>query len=191
MENEKSGKEKEEKFGKILHLDGDRKYAKKAFDYYRKIGLQAVVKNIPEYKQPELVYELLKIYKPDILVITGHDNMIKKGRNYYDLQNYKNSKFFIETVKQARKYDLLYKRKTVIFAGACQSYFEAIMSAGANFASSPARILIDYKDPIIVAEKIATTDELKFITIDEIAKELRNGKKGVGGIGAYGKKVYI
>ncbi len=30
------------------------------------------------------------------------------------------------------------------FAGACQSYFEALISAGANFASSPARILIDF-----------------------------------------------
>lgn len=35
-------------------------------------------------------------------------------------------------------------KKLVIFAGACQSYFEAIISAGANFASSPARILIDF-----------------------------------------------
>ena len=37
--------------------------------------------------------------------------------------------------------------------------------AGANFASSPARILIDFMDPIIVAEKIAVTDEKRFVTI--------------------------
>lgn len=71
--------------------------------------------------------------------------------------------------------------------GACQSYFEAIMFAGANFASSPARILIDFLDPLIVAEKVATTEKYKFLTIDEIAKDLRDGKKGIGGVGANGK----
>ena len=71
--------------------------------------------------------------------------------------------------------------------GACQSYFEAIISAGANFASSPARILIDFLDPLIVAEKVATTEQYKYITIDDIEKELRDGKKGIGGIGSKGK----
>ena len=66
--------------------------------------------------------------------------MIKKGTNYNDIQNYRNSKHFISTVKEARRYDMDNNRNTVIFAGACQSYFEAIISAGANFASSPARI---------------------------------------------------
>ena len=70
----------------------------------------------------------------------------------------------------------------VIFAGACQSYFEALISAGANFASSPARILIDFADPLIVAEKVATTDEQKYITIDDFAFELRDGKKGIDGV---------
>ena len=37
------------------------------------MGLQAIVKNIPENRQPKLVYNLLKYYNPDILVITGHD----------------------------------------------------------------------------------------------------------------------
>ncbi len=59
--------------GKILHLDGDKKYSQKSLKYYKQMGLNAVVKNIPESKQPKLVYELLKYYNPDILVITGHD----------------------------------------------------------------------------------------------------------------------
>lgn len=73
--------------------------------------------------------------------------------------------------------------------GACQSYFEAIISAGANFASSPARILIDFLDPLVIAEKIALTEKYKFVTIDDIAKELRDGKKGISGIGANGKMI--
>jgi len=175
--------------GKILHLDGDRKYSEKAVKYYRKMGLNAVVKNISENKQPFLIQSLLERYKPDILVITGHDGMIKKGVGFNDIYNYRNSKYFIEAVKQARIWDK--DRKLVIFAGACQSFFEAIMSAGANFASSPARVLIDFIDPLIIAEKVATTDKYKFIRIEDIEKDLRDGRRGIGGVGANGKKSVI
>ena len=138
-----------------------------------------------------MVYQLLKIYNPDILVITGHDGMIKKGTNYNDIYNYRNSRHFINTVKEARRYDVENNKKTVIFAGACQSYFEALILAGANFASSPARILIDFLDPLIVAEKVATTEKYRYITIDDITKELREGKRGVDGIGANGKMTIL
>ena len=151
------------------------------------MGLNAIVKNIPEYKQPRVVYKLLKIYQPDILIITGHDGMIKRGANFNDIYNYRNSRHFINTVKEARKYDKDNNSETVIFAGACQSYFEAIMMAGANFASSPARILIDFLDPLIIAEKVATTERYKFITVDEVTREIRDGKKGIGGIGSNGR----
>lgn len=173
--------------GEILHLDGDRKYSEKSYRYYRKLGLNAIVKYIPEYRQPRVVYQLLESYNPDILVITGHDGMIKRGMRYNDIYNYRNSRYFIETVKEARKYDKQKGKKLVIFAGACQSYFEAIISAGANFASSPARILIDFLDPLVVAEKIALTEKYKYITIDDIAYELWDGRDGIGGIGANGK----
>ena len=53
------------------------------------------------------------------------------------------------------------------------------MIAGANFASSPARILIDFMDPLIVAEKIATADSNHFVTIREIEGEQRDGQRGV------------
>ena len=59
--------------GKILHLDGDKRYSQKSYNYYKKLGLNAIVKNIPEYKQSKVVYQLLKTYNPDILIITGHD----------------------------------------------------------------------------------------------------------------------
>lgn len=173
--------------GKILHLDGDRKYSEKSYRYYKKLGLNAIVKNIPEYRQPKVVYRLLELYNPDILVITGHDGMIRRNTRYNDIYNYRNSRHFIETVKEARKYDKKRNKNLVIFAGACQSYFEAIISAGANFASSPSRILIDFLDPLIVAEKVAQTESYRYITIDDIAYELRDGKDGVSGIGANGK----
>ena len=176
--------------GKILHLDGDKKYSQKAYIQYKKMGLNAMVKNIPEYKQPTLVYKLLKIYTPDILVITGHDGIIKKAKDYNNIYNYRNSRYFIETVKEARRYDEANGNKLVIFAGACQSYYEALILAGANFASSPARILIDFIDPIIVAEKVAYTERYKYITIEDIERELRDGRRGIDGVGANGK-MYI
>lgn len=115
--------------------------------------------------------------------------MIRAARDYNNIYNYRNSKYFVETVKEARRYDQDSQKRLVIFAGACQSYFEALISAGANFASSPARILIDFVDPLVVAEKIALTEKYKYITIDDIANELRDGKKGVSGIGANGKMI--
>ena len=173
--------------GKILHLDGDKKYSQKSYNYYKKVGLNAIIKNIPEFKQPKVVYNLLKIYKPDILIITGHDGMFNKDKNFNDIQNYRNSKYFINTVKEARRYDAETNSHLGIFAGACQSYFEGLILAGANFASSPGRILIDFLDPLIIAEKVATTEKYKYISIDDIAQELRDGKRGVDGIGASGK----
>ena len=177
--------------GRILHLDGDKKYSEKSIMYYKKMGLNATVRNITENKQPKVVYRLLQIYNPDILVITGHDGMIKNGARYTDIYNYRNSRHFIQTVKEARKYDDTHNKNLVIFAGACQSYFEALMDAGANFASSPARILIDFLDPLIVAKSIAVADQNKYITIDDFVNELRDGKKGINGLGARGKKSVI
>ena len=189
IENLNSNKRFSEKIitGKILHLDGDKKYSQKSYNYYKKVGLNAVVKNIPEYRQPKFVASLLKIYKPDILIVTGHDEMLNKNRNFNDIYNYRNSKYFISTVEEARKYELNLDSKLVIFAGACQSYYEGLILAGANFASSPARILIDFLDPLIIAEKVATTERYKYINIDDVAPELRDGKKGIDGIGASGK----
>ena len=175
--------------GKILHLDGDKRYSEKSLKYYRKMGIRAVVKNVPENRQPKLVYNLLKMHKPDILVVTGHDSMIRKERGYYDIYNYRNSRFFLATVLEARRYERDTHSDLVIFAGACQSYFEALIQAGANFASSPARILIDILDPLIVAKEVATTDNYKYVRIEDIEHKLRDGIRGVGGIGAKGKKI--
>lgn len=195
IENERLWEENRRKeivyTGRILHLDGDKRYSEKSIMYYKKMGLNATVRNIPENKQPKVVYRLLQIVNPDILVITGHDGMIKNGARYKDIFNYRNSRHFIQTVKEARKYDETHGKNLVIFAGACQSYFEALMEAGANFASSPARILIDFLDPLIVAKSIAVADKNKYITIDDFVNELRDGKKGVNGLGARGKKNVI
>lgn len=178
------------KYGKILHIDGDKNYSEKTELYYKKRGLNYIVKHIAEYRQPENIIPLLRQSNPDVLVITGHDGMIKRGRNYNDINNYRNSKHFIRAVKQARIYNAN-KNDLIIFAGACQSFYEALISAGANFASSPARILIDFMDPLIVAESVSTTEKNKIIFMSDLEHKIRNGRKAVGGIGARGKKNVI
>lgn len=179
-----------QKTGKILHLDGDRKYSEKANNYYRNAGLNAIVKNISEKRQSLLITDLLRKYNPDILVITGHDRMINKNRDFYNIYNYKNSLHFVNTVYKARQYKPS-KDELIIYAGACQSYFEALIEAGANFASSPARILIDFMDPIAVAEKIARTPNYKYVLLNDILPNIREGGKGVGGTRARGKMTLV
>ena len=56
--------------GRILHLDGDRKYSEKSSMYYKKMGLNAIVRNIAENRQANVVNSLIDRYKPDILVVT-------------------------------------------------------------------------------------------------------------------------
>ena len=87
------------------------------------MGIKAIVKNIHENKQPKVVYNLLKNYKQDILVITGHDGMIKKEYGYYDIYNYRNSKYFVATVKEARRYEKDTGSELVIFARGMSKLF--------------------------------------------------------------------
>ena len=178
------------RYGKILHLDGDRSYSEKTEKYYKKRGLNYIVKHVMEFRQPMVVRNLLQRYRPDILVITGHDGMIKNGKNYNDINNYRNSRYFVKSVNEARRWNSD-KNELVIFAGACQSYYEAIMSAGANFASSPARILIDFMDPLIVAEEVSITNKNKLIMMSDLEGKIRNGRRAVSGIGAKGKMIVI
>lgn len=176
------------RYGKILHLDGDRRYSEKTEKYYRNRNLNYVVKHVAEFRQPLVINSLLNRYRPDIVVFTGHDSIIKKGGNYNDISNYRNSKYFVNAVYEARAWnpDI---NGLIIFAGACQSYYEALISAGANFASSPARILIDFVDPLIVAENISITSREKLIMISDLERKIRNGKAAINGIGALGKSL--
>lgn len=62
------------------------------------------------------------------------------------------------------------------------------MYAGADFASSPGRILIDFIDPLIIAHKVAITDNNRFVSIYDVLADIKEGEKGISGIGTKGKK---
>lgn len=167
--------------GIILHIDGDAEYAAKSRQLYKKMGLKAYVYNIAEQEQYKQVYQLLQKIRPNILVLTGHDAFMKRRNDIYNLDNYKNSKYYIQGVLEARRYEHNLDN-LVIYAGACQSYYEALISAGANFASAPKRVLIDMMDPIIAAESIAYTPVEEFVSISNIIANTREGINGIGGI---------
>lgn len=183
-------KEKEEmcfgRPGRILHIDGDSEYMETCLKVYKQLRLDAVGRCIPENEQPEQVVDLVKEVKPDIVVLTGHDSVVKSPDDYLDIDNYRNSKYFLQSVENLRNYNASYD-ELVIFAGACQSCYERILDKGANFASSPNRILIHCLDPVFICEKIAYTRIDQIISVKDVLDSTISGIKGIGGIQTRGK----
>ena len=172
--------------GKVLQIDGDKEYLKICLDVYTQLGIPAVGVAISEPNQHKEVRALLEKHNPDILVVTGHDAITSKKGNLKDIGNYKNSMNFIKSVKEARKWEPNLDN-LVIFAGACQSNYEQIIRAGANYASSPARIMIHALDPVFVVEKIACSRLDVVVPIDEVIEQTVTGYQGIGGSETRGK----
>lgn len=166
---------------KILHIDGDNEYLEKCLKFYKANKIYAVGKKINENEIAKQISILLKEIKPDILVITGHDAYYAKKGNKNDINNYKNSKNFVRAIKQARNYEKSHER-LVIIAGACQSDYEDLIKAGANFASSPKRVNIHALDPAIIASTIALTKTDTQINVPELLEKTKYGANGMGGI---------
>ena len=167
--------------GKVLHIDGDKEYLEKCLKYYKKNGILAIGKKISEDHIYETILPLLNEYKPDIIIITGHDAYYSKKGDINNLKNYRNTSNFIKAVKVARKYEKSHD-KLVIIAGACQSNYEELIKAGANFASSPKRTNIHALDPAIIASTLALTERNKEINLIEMLNKTKYGHDGMGGI---------
>jgi len=172
--------------GKILHLDGDEDYLAECLKAYRSLQLEAAGFFIPEKEQPHKIWSLLHRHRPDILIMTGHDAYIKTKKNFQDLKSYRNSQYFVAATLKARQYEPA-KDELVIFAGACQSHYEAILAAGANFASSPQRVLIHALDPVFIMENVAYTSINSSVNIYEVIRHTITGLDGIGGVETRGK----
>lgn len=166
---------------KILHIDGDKDYLLKCLNFYKQAGVFAIGKRITETDVPLRLPSLLKEYKPDIVIITGHDAYYKKRGPLTDIRNYKNSLNFVKSIKVARNYEKSHE-KLVIIAGACQSYYEELIKAGANFASSPKRVNIHALDPAIIATTISLTEKNTPIDLVTLLEQTKYGYDGIGGI---------
>ena len=169
--------------GKILHIDADKDYLDKCLKLYEELSLPAYGVYMNEKDIKTYILDLINQLDPDIIILTGHDSYNKKGIK--ELSNYRNTIDYIEAVKQIRKH--YSKDHIFVFAGACQSNFEAIMASGANFASSPKRVNIDAYDPAIIAIKAATTPFNEIINLEEIVDLLESKKSGISGVESYGK----
>jgi len=167
--------------GKVLHLDGDQNYLHKSLAVYGQLRIQAEGVHCHESQMPQLLMRLLPQVRPDIVVITGHDGVLKQREDIQHLASYKNSLNFVHAVQIAREYER-HKDSLIVVAGACQSHFEALMQAGANFASSPARIMIHALDPVYVAVRSAYTPFRESIDITDVISGTISGMRGVGGI---------
>ena len=167
--------------GKILHIDGDNTYLKRCMNFYKKLDIKANGVVIKEKDISLKINDLIEKYRPDIIVITGHDSYTSKNNNKYDLNNYENTIHFISAIKEARKYEKS-QDKLIIIAGACQSDYEELIKSGANFASSPKRINIHALDPAIVASSIALSDKNQSIDLIKTLEKTKYGSAGIGGI---------
>lgn len=161
--------------GKVLHIDGDQEYLDRCMNFYKKLHIMAYGVRLREDEFKDELLHYLEEVRPDILVITGHDAYYKRTKNY------KNSKYFLEAVRIARSYEKS-QDKLVIVAGACQSNYEELIKAGANFASSPKRINIHALDPAIIASSVGLSDKNKPIDLIDILNKTKYGHDGIGGI---------
>ena len=172
--------------GRVLQVDGDQDYLCQCIKTYKQMGIQAKGVCKSEIEQPKVIRKILQENPTDILVLTGHDAFIRGKKDFHSLDSYRSSRYFVESVLEARRFqhdmDTL-----VIFAGACQSNYEAILSAGANFASSPKRMLIHAFDPVFVVERIAFTPMDQIVSVKDILKHTITGTDGVGGIETRGQ----
>lgn len=163
--------------GKILHIDGDNEYLERCMKFYKDLKIMAYGVRI---KEQDISYEIgkyLNQFKPNILVITGHDAMYNRSSK----KTYKNSDNFIRAIEEARKYEESQER-LIIIAGACQSNYEELIKSGANFASSPKRVNIHALDPAIIASSLALSDRSAPIDLLDIIERTKYKEEGVGGI---------
>lgn len=172
--------------GRVLHLDGDEEYLNQCLKTYQQLGLEAKGICKSEVDQPKAIYQILQENPTDIVVLTGHDGFLHGKKDFKSLDSYRSSRYFVQSVLEARRFQS--NRDTlVIFAGACQSNYEAILAAGANFASSPKRTLIHAFDPVFIVERIAFTPIDRMVSLKDIIRHTVTGTDGLGGIETRGQ----
>lgn len=172
--------------GRVLHLDGDQEYLDQCIKTYRQLGLEAKGISISEVDQPKAIRQVLEENPTDIVVLTGHDGFLHGKKDFRSLDSYRSSRYFVQSVLEARRFQP--NRDTlVIFAGACQSNYEAILEAGANFASSPKRTLIHAFDPVFIVERIAFTPIDRMVSLKDVIRHTVTGTDGLGGIETRGQ----
>lgn len=167
--------------GRVLHIDSDNEFLNRCIEFYKKNNILAYGIHQEEEEIHKNIRKYLEHTNADIVVITGHDAYYSKKGDKKNIESYQNSNNFVKAVKEARKYEKAHD-KLIIIAGACQSDYEELIKAGANFASSPKRINIHALDPAIIATMVGLTDKGVDIDLIGILSKTKYGSDGVGGI---------
>ena len=170
--------------GRILHIDGDESYLSMCEKQYKDLNVRAICVYVKEEEMAIKIIGLLEKYQPDLLVITGHD---ARSEN----EHYSHSSDFAKCIRKAREYEKD-KDRLIIFAGACQSDYERLIAAGANFASSPKRVNIHALDPVHLMSQVAVVNVKDYIDIEKITQNTTCKMDGIGGIDTKGvaRKIY-
>lgn len=171
--------------GRVLHIDGDSNYLRKCLALYRALDIPVYGIHMAEEQMPERIHALLNYVQPDILVITGHDAYLRSRGEKHELDAYRHSRYFKEAVQIARQFERN-RDNLIIFSGACQSHFEALIEAGANYASSPERVNIHCLDPVYIVEKACYTPITGIIDLGHVLQYSVTGSAGLGGIDTRG-----
>jgi len=148
--------------------------------YYETLGIRAIGEHVIESEQPKKIKALIEQHNPDVLVLTGHDALNKNYKSLNDLREYKNSAYFVEGVMKARSLRPT-TEQLVIFAGACQSAFEELLAAGADYAASPQRVLIHALDPVFIVDKIVHCPFHEVLPIESALEYTLTKFNGLGG----------
>lgn len=164
--------------GRVVHIDMDDLFLEKCMKFYKKNRLKAFGILSDEENIGNDTVNAIRKYHPDIVVITGHDSYNRRRKSN---DKYMNTDKFVQAVKMARREESSHE-KLVVIAGACQSNYEELIKAGANFASSPKRVNIHALDPAIIASCLAFSDKNNNIDLIKILDKTKYGSDGIGGI---------
>src|SRR5699024_874687 len=154
---------------------------RKCIDLYRRIGLHVHGVHLHEKEMPLDIEYLIEKIRPDMIVIKGHDAFSNTKGTKNDVQAYRHSRDFAEAVRHARE-TVTQLDQLIMFDGACQSQFQTLIRAGANFASSPSRINIHALDPVYIAAKIAYTPFMEKVDVRDVLRNTLTGEEGLGGV---------
>ncbi|MDI5790726.1 sporulation peptidase YabG [Bacillus licheniformis] len=138
--------------GRVLHLDGDSAYLKSVWRSTKRSGFLYTA-FIAMKEMSSVIEELIDEYRPDLLVITGHDAYSKQKGDINNLDAYRHSKIYRNRSKARRKFPILISSS---FCRRMPVPFESLIRAGANFASSPSRVNIHALDPVYIVAKSAS-----------------------------------
>ena len=157
-----------------MSADGDKEYLDRCLEFYKKANVLAFGVYSDEKQMAYNIVIYLEDIYPDLVVISGVVSLVIQI-----------SKYFKEAVKVCRRFQKDYD-KLIIIGGACQSEYDMLIKAGANFASSPKKVNIHALDPWSIALPLSLLDKTKEVDLIELLDKTSNGKDGIGGVNTRG-----